>query len=122
VQGGNGEDWVHGGSGDDTVAGGDASDRVGGGRGNDTVHGDNGSDRVFGGWGADTIYGDDGDDRLHALARDKQTDTLDCGSGNDTAIVRRSEKERTTLVGCETVHYVTRVAAADEAAENESGD
>ena len=66
---------------------------------------------MFGGWGADTIYGDDGDDRLHALARDRQPDTLDCGSGNDVAIVRRSEKELTTLVGCETVRYVARGAA-----------
>ncbi len=77
---------------------------------------------MFGGWGADTIYGGDGDDRLHALARDQQPDTLDCGSGNDVAIVRTSEKASTTLIGCETVRYVTRVGTADAAAENESGD
>ena len=101
VSGDAGNDRVHGGSGDDTVAGGDGDDRAGGGKGNDSVDGGEGNDNLFGGWGADTVSGGNGNDRLHALAPDRQADTLDCGDGQDVAWVRRSEKDTTTILNCE---------------------
>lgn len=77
---------------------------------------------MFGGSGADTAFGGPGNDRLHALAADGQPDTLDCGAGDDAAVVRLSEQATTTLVGCEHVTYVASGSADEEAEENESGD
>src|SRR5918995_237268 len=78
-----GHDLVHARAGNDTVNAGDGNDRVHGMRGDDTLNGDGGNDRLLGDHGKDTENGGDGDDRLHALARDNQKDTLDCGPGND---------------------------------------
>jgi len=55
------------------------------------------------------------------VAKDGQPDTLDCGPGNDFAVVR--EGEVTTVVGCERVKTVpadykpTRDEARQEVAE-----
>ena len=68
------------------------------------------------------MYGGAGDDRLHALAADKLPDLLDCGDGNDVAFVRFSEKDSTTLVGCERVRYVKIVTADQNAGENADTD
>ena len=58
------------------------------------------------GRGTDTQNGGDGDDILHALARDNQVDTIDCGAGND--VVWLNAKETTDVhVNCETVKTVT---------------
>ena len=114
VSGDAGNDRVHGGSGDDTVAGGVGDDRAGGGKGNDSVDGGEGNDNLFGGWGADTVSGGNGNDRLHALAPDRQADTLDCGDGQDVAWVRRSEKDTTTITNCEVIKVV-RVITQDQA-------
>ena len=84
--------------------------------------GGEGNDSLYGGWGSDRSYGGPGNDRLHALAPDGQVDLLDCGDGQDTAIVRRSELRRTRLVGCEQVEVVEAGAADDEAAENADTD
>jgi hypothetical protein len=43
--------------------------------------------------------------RLHALANDDQTDTIDCGAGNDTVWLNVNESD--THVNCETVKTVT---------------
>ena len=52
---GGGEDFLYGGNGDDTLSGG---------AGHDLLFGDNGRDRLFGGEGADVLRGGNGDDRL----------------------------------------------------------
>ena len=88
------------------------------GRGNDVVNGDGGNDSLFGGWGEDKVYGGEGNDRLHALAADKLPDLLDCGDGEDVALVRFSEKATTTLAGCEKVRYVRVLTADQNAGEN----
>ncbi len=91
-----------------------------GGRGNDTQNGGNGNDRIFanlgvdttdGGAGnddlwalargdvnkdvpldttADTLIGGEGDDRFHL--RDGEQDTVDCGPGNDLALLDEVDK------------------------------
>jgi hypothetical protein len=50
---------------------------------------------------------------LHARARDGEPDLFNCGPGNDTAFVLRSERPRTALVGCAEV-VVVEVLTADE--------
>jgi hypothetical protein len=42
---------------------------------------------------------------MHALARDRQVDTIDCGPGND--VVWLNSKESDVHVNCETVKTVT---------------
>ena len=65
------------------------------------------------GRGADTQNGGDGDDVLHALARDKQVDRIDCGAGND--VVWLNAKETTDVhVNCETVKTVTVTGDGDD--------
>jgi hypothetical protein len=48
---------------------------------------------------------------MHALANDGQTDRLDCGPGDDVAIVNRNEKE--SLIDCERVVERSPSAAAN---------
>ena len=72
--------------------------------GDDALDGGPGNDIMWPGRGTDTQNGGDGDDILHALARDNQVDTIDCGAGNDIVVLNR--KETTDVhVNCETVKY-----------------
>ncbi|ADG11912.1 calcium-binding protein [Caulobacter segnis] len=88
-----------GGAGDDILTGGDANDHLVGGVGDDTLDGAGGDDSLEGGDGADTLIGGDGDDTLDGgagadtlqggsgadiLIGGAGNDTLDGGSGNDT--------------------------------------
>src|SRR5207237_170207 len=84
----------------------DGPDLLRGRPGNDTLYGGDGNDVMWPGSGQDTQYGGEGDDTLHALANDNQVDTLDCGPGNDTAIINVKEKNIDQTVSCETVKYV----------------
>ena len=52
---------------------------------------------------------------MHALANDGQVDRLDCGPGNDVAIVNRNEKE--SLIDCERV--IERSPSQSQAAEDD---
>ena len=69
------------------------------------------------GGGTDTQNGGEGDDVLHALARDNKVDTLDCGPGNDTAVLNAAETSDTT-VNCETIKKVTITSGEAERQEN----
>jgi Ca2+-binding RTX toxin-like protein len=98
INGGNGNDRIKGGGGDDTILGDKGNDRVWGGAGNDNVnggagndwlwgddgddvmHGDAGHDHLIGGGGVDQLFGDVGHDRLHGGDDD---DTLWGGFGMD---------------------------------------
>jgi Ca2+-binding RTX toxin-like protein len=64
----------------DTMKGRGGSDLLKGARGPDTLDGGKGYDRIHGGRGND-----------HINARDGHLDLVDCGPGQDTAIVDRSE-------------------------------
>jgi Ca2+-binding RTX toxin-like protein len=97
--------------GDDELVGHDFNDTVDGGAGNDHVEGGLGNDTVTGGPGQDTIYGDAtasrctyysckiayGNDVINA--RDGEVDNIDCGIGEDKAIVDAID----VVTNCETV-------------------
>ena len=88
--GGEGDDAVHGGAGDETVLGLDGRDRIGTGEGDDYgsggadrdyLDGGEGDDTLSGGTGDDTAYGLDGDD---AVTGGDGADYLEGGAGDDT--------------------------------------
>jgi Ca2+-binding RTX toxin-like protein len=70
------DDVILGMGGNDTLLGGMGDDRIDGGPGNDVITGGPGADVLVGGDGSDTIYAADG-----------ERDIVDCGNGNDRAIV-----------------------------------
>jgi Ca2+-binding RTX toxin-like protein len=86
-------------AGDDRANGGRGSDDINGGRGNDHINGGAGDDRLRGGSGDDVLTDDNGvdrfsggtgDDRINARdrrGRHDGRDVVDCGAGNDTALV-----------------------------------
>ena len=74
---------VIGGSGNDLIIGNPFANNLQGGAGNDTLWGGAGNDTLIGGPGHDKLYGQDGNDTIYA--KDGRTDTLDGGSGFDTA-------------------------------------
>lgn len=69
--GGNGNDQLQGGDGNDTLDGGNGNDQLDGGAGNDVLNGGNGCDQLAGGAGDDSLTGGRG------------WDQLDGGEGND---------------------------------------
>ena len=69
--GGLGENWLYGGRDDDSIYGGGEIDRIYGESGNDWLVGNGGNDSIRGMSGHDTIFGNNGDD------------WIDGGSGND---------------------------------------
>jgi Ca2+-binding RTX toxin-like protein len=113
VNGGLGDDTVYAGDGKDVVDGGDGNDVLRGGWGADQQHGGAGDDTIFANRGRDESWGGPGNDTLWALARgdrhgrhdfkgdtlhgedgddtfrtrDGEGDVIDCGAGNDTAIL-----------------------------------
>jgi Ca2+-binding RTX toxin-like protein len=109
--GNSGPSTLIGRGGDDVLVGHDQSDSVDGGAGNDQVEGGLGNDTVTGGPGQDTIYGDAtasrctlysckipyGNDTINA--RDGEVDNVDCGIGEDKAIVDAND----VVTNCETV-------------------
>ena len=100
LAGTSGSDRVSGKGGNDRLSGGADDDCLRGGGGADRLSGGDDDDELRGGRGKDRINGGDGDDRIHAArgARDR----INCGAGEDTAIVN-AEKDRVAR-NCETVH------------------
>jgi Ca2+-binding RTX toxin-like protein len=74
---------VIGGKGDDLIIGNPFNNTLAGNAGNDTLWGGDGNDLLNGGSGHDKLYGQGGNDTL--LANDGAKDSLDGGSGFDTA-------------------------------------
>ncbi len=109
--GNSGPSTLNGRGGDDELVGHDFNDSVDGGAGNDKLEGGLGNDVVTGGPGQDTIYGDAtasrctiysckipyGNDTINA--RDGEVDNVDCGIGEDKAIVDSID----IVSNCETV-------------------
>ena len=87
--GGNGNDYLAGGSLDDVLIGGEDPDRLLGGHGNDCMEGGGGADRLDGREGNDMIYGQQGPDMLvggsgeDLLDGGEDNDEVAGGSGND---------------------------------------
>jgi hypothetical protein len=78
-----GRDKVNGNGGDDDIRGGGGRDKVNGGAGDDVIRGGRGQDRIKGGAGDDFV-------RAVRGARDR----IDCGAGNDIAVINE-RKDRT---------------------------
>jgi hypothetical protein len=76
LTGGGYDDVILGERGNDSIFGGAGDDRLDGGPGNDVITGGAGADKIFGGPGSDTIYAADG-----------ERDVIDCGPGQDRAVV-----------------------------------
>ena len=79
--GGEGDDALEGGIGDDVIDGGDGNDQIIGNAGDDALSGRSGNDELFGNTGNDFLDGGDGDDVLNG---NLDNDTLIGGSGSDT--------------------------------------
>jgi Ca2+-binding RTX toxin-like protein len=88
LAGGGHDDVIFGLGGNDTLLGGAGDDRIYGGSGNDVITGGSGADHLYGGGGSDTIFAADG-----------ERDFIDCGPGNDRAVVDSVDK----TVNCEVV-------------------
>jgi Ca2+-binding RTX toxin-like protein len=74
--GGAGAGSLNGGNGDDTIAGGNGNEKLVGGEGNDSIDGNKGNDVAFLGNGDDTFIWDPGDG----------SDTIEGQDGNDTMV------------------------------------
>jgi Ca2+-binding RTX toxin-like protein len=106
-----GNSTLVGNGGNDKLTAGDYQDTLDGGAGSDVLVGGLGNDAITGGPGQDTISGDAtastcgiysckipfGNDTINA--RDGEVDTIDCGVGQDTAVVDAID----VVSSCETV-------------------
>ena len=92
LNGGEGDDTIYGAGGRDTVKGEGGNDRIFGGDGNDRLDGGAGNDRLTGGKGTNSYAGGAGKDTISA--RNRKRETVNCGSGKDSATVDRNDKVR----------------------------
>jgi CSLREA domain-containing protein len=83
--GGDDADNVNGDDGKDTISGDEGSDKLGGNQGNDRITGGSGNDRIRLGVGKDRVRAGSGSDRVGAV--DALKDKINCGGGDDRAIV-----------------------------------
>ncbi|NBZ86495.1 calcium-binding protein [Stagnihabitans tardus] len=90
IETGTGDNWVHGGGGNDTIIGGSGADELYGDDGNDLVQGGGGKDTLKGWTGDDTIIGGntgsliDGEAGNDSLVGGAGDDTIHGGGGRDT--------------------------------------
>src|SRR5689334_6405616 len=101
IVGTQGNDYLPGGGHDDTIFGLRGNDTINGGAGDDTIDGGRGNDVITGGAGADHIDAGPGSDTVNAA--DGERDVIDCGTGNDHAIV----DEVDVVHNCELVTVVS---------------
>ena len=90
-------EYLAGGGHDDTIFGLGGNDTLLGGAGDDVIFGGAGNDIITGGAGADHLNGGSGSDTIYAV--DNERDIVDCGAGNDRAVVDAIDK----VVNCEVV-------------------
>jgi Ca2+-binding RTX toxin-like protein len=101
IAGGGFDDVILGMGGNDTLLGGAGDDRLDGGAGNDVITGGAGADTIFGGAGSDTIYAADG-----------ERDVIDCGTGQDRAVVDAVD----VVKNCEQVQLATATTGSSGSA------
>jgi Ca2+-binding RTX toxin-like protein len=83
----------------ENLTGGQESDRFTGSGGANVLRGGQGNDLIDGGAGQDTLEGGENDDQM--LARDGEADEVDCGFGEDFAVVDVLD----AVVGCEQIVF-----------------
>ena len=86
IFGGDGNDRITGGSGNDLLFGQAGNDAINGGAGNDFLFGGDGNDTLDGGTGNDQLFGGAGNDTM-IWNPGGGTDLFEGGDGNDTALV-----------------------------------
>lgn len=84
IDGGAGNDTIHGNAGHDWLKGGEGNDQLFGGAHNDTIEGGHGHDLLNGGADQDKLDGGEGNDRL---VSGTGSDTLNGGNGDDWLII-----------------------------------
>ena len=82
IEGGEGDDAIRGGSGDNTILGGPGRDRIYGRSGNDFIDGGAGNDRIYANAGDDLVLGGEGNDVIY-LGRSGGNDIGIGGDGRD---------------------------------------
>ncbi len=80
IFGGSGNDTIRAGAGKDEIEGGSGNDDIRAGGGDDIVDGGTGDDKIIGGAGDDVLFGGEGNDDLNG---DVEDDLLVGGAGND---------------------------------------
>ncbi len=113
--GGPGNDRLYGRGGNDHINGGAGNDFIFGGIGDDILNGNDGDDTVIGGQGADAITGNAGDDVLVSIDGTNR-DTVDAGSGIDTAWVDQIGGIQEAVTGLDGADFIRPVAAFANAA------
>jgi len=83
VEGGDGDDTITTGAGNDRIDGGAGNDVISSGAGRDDIFGNSGDDVIIGGAGVNVIHGGDGDDEITA---GPDTNFIDGGAGDDVII------------------------------------
>jgi Ca2+-binding RTX toxin-like protein len=101
LRGGMGDDWLAGNGGSDVLLGRAGSDSLAGNQGNDTLLGGTGDDELSGGAGADYLWGGSGEDQINGGAG---SDTFEFGYGdgqdslNDSHQYEPDDPDLTTLL------------------------
>ncbi|MEQ1826762.1 MAG: right-handed parallel beta-helix repeat-containing protein, partial [Pirellula sp.] len=109
LDGGPGNDTIHGLHGADRILGGDGEDRIDAGGGTDLIHGGNDNYWIFVGGGTmDEAHGEAGDDEL--IGSNDGVDILTGGLGNDRI---RGQAGNDTLHGNEGLDYLDGGAGSD---------
>jgi Ca2+-binding RTX toxin-like protein len=101
IRGTSGPDRLVGTPQSDTLAGANGADTLIGKANGDTLRGARGADTLKPGPGEDVLKGGKGSDLLKA--RDGETDLVDCGRGQDTAIVDGDDPGENGVFDCEEV-------------------
>jgi Ca2+-binding RTX toxin-like protein len=83
-------DEMYGLRGDDEIRGKDGADYIEGGAGWDDLFGESGRDDIYGGSGLDRVFGGPNGDFIN-VADDRPDDRVDCGGGNDEAVVDQGD-------------------------------
>ena len=107
IRGGEGNDFLSGSPGANTLAGGGGNDVLDGGDGPDSLLGESGSDQLTGGSGVDAYDGGEENDNVTAF--DGLAETVECGGGTDSAAVDVAD----TLANCETVRRLDEALDVD---------
>jgi hypothetical protein len=104
LSGGGHDDLLHAHTGDDAASGGSGVDDILTGKGDDVSKGGPGGDQLFDDQGSDHLRGGPGNDRFSA--HDGDRDRIDCGPGEDIALIDKQD----VAIDCEHAYRTAREA------------